>query len=333
MARVIAGEVAAAFGLGEPVAAMTEGARGWGGHNVVYRLDTTDGRLAVKLLTREVDELLRQRFDIEMAAFTGGVRMPRPVPTPKGDPYAEFGDMRVRCHEWVDGVAKVNEKTSVDESRLMGRLIAGLHGMSLGYSPRLDEQVDPPDEPTWAWLADAASRGGASWAATLAEQVTTLDDLSGQARKLRVQQRNKPRIASHRDLNAHNVLFAASGLWLIDWDAAGPIDPAWERANYASLWAARPDGRYDLDAAVAFLDGYQQAGGVVTRDDPDTLEFLLDNVAGWTKKNVMWAITRPSVEQDRNAGYLISALLETPSTIEQRRRLLHAAITRLRPIV
>jgi hypothetical protein len=43
----------------------------------------------------------------------------------------------------------------------------------------------------------------------------------------------------------------------------------------------------------------------------------------------MWAITSPSVEQDRNAGYLIGALLATPSTIEQRRRLLHAAITRL----
>jgi thiamine kinase-like enzyme len=141
-----------------------------------------------------------------------------------------------------------------------------------------------------------------------------------------------PRIASHRDLNAHNVLFAVSGLWLIDWEAAGPTHPKWERANYASLWAARPDGRYDLDAAVAFLDGYQQAGGAVTRDDPDALEFLLDNVAGWTKKNVMWAINRPSAEQDLLAGYLIGALLATPSTIEQRRRLLHAAITRLRAI-
>ena len=73
---VIAEEVAAAFGLGEPVAAMTEAARGWGGHNVVYRLDTTDGRWAVKALLREVDGLIRERFDIEHAAFTGGVRMP-----------------------------------------------------------------------------------------------------------------------------------------------------------------------------------------------------------------------------------------------------------------
>lgn len=67
-------------GLGEPVAAMTETARGWGRHNVVYRLDTTDGRWAVKALLREVDGLIREYFDIELAAFTGGVSMPRPVP-------------------------------------------------------------------------------------------------------------------------------------------------------------------------------------------------------------------------------------------------------------
>jgi Ser/Thr protein kinase RdoA (MazF antagonist) len=328
---VIAEEVAAAFGLGKPVAAMTEAARGWGGHNIVYRLDTTDGRWTIKALLREVDELIRERFDIELAAFTGGVRMPQPVPAVGGSPYAELGGTRLRCHEWVDGVAKVNEETSVDESRRMGRLVAGLHGMSLGYSPRLDERLKPPDEPTWEGLADGASRQGASWAATLTEQVTTLERLSEQARKLGVQQRNMPRIASHRDLNAHNVLFAARGLWLIDWEAAGPIYPGWERANYACQWAARPDGRYDLDAAEAFLDGYQHAGGVVTRDDPDTLAFLLDNVASWTKKNVMWAITRPSAEQDLHAGYLIGALLATPSRVEERRRLLHAAITRLRP--
>jgi Ser/Thr protein kinase RdoA (MazF antagonist) len=311
---------------------MREMARGWGGHNIVYRLDTTDGRWAVKALLREVDELICERFDIELAAFTGGVRMPRPVPELNGSPCAVLGGTRLRCYKWVDGVAKINEETSVGESRLMGRLVAELHGMSLGYSPLLDEQVEPPDEPTWAWLADAASRHGASWARTLAEHMTTLEGLSEQARKLGTQQRNMPRIGSHRDLNAHNVLFADSGLWLIDWDAAGPIYPGWERANYACLWAARPDDRYDLDAVVAFLEGYRDAGGVVTRDDPDTLEFLLDNVAGWTKKNVMWAITTPNAEQDRNAGYLITALLATPSKIEERQRLLRAAINRLRPI-
>jgi hypothetical protein len=43
-------EVVTAFGLGEPVPAMTEAARGCGSYSVVYRLDSTDGRWAVKAL-------------------------------------------------------------------------------------------------------------------------------------------------------------------------------------------------------------------------------------------------------------------------------------------
>jgi hypothetical protein len=44
---------------------------------------------------------------------------------------------------------------------------------------------------------------------------------------------------------------------------------------------------------------------------------------------VRWALNRLTAEQDSYAGYLIDALLNTPATVEERRRLLHAAISRL----
>jgi thiamine kinase-like enzyme len=135
------------------------------------------------------------------------------------------------------------------------------------------------------------------------------------------------RVASHRDLNAHNALFATTGLSLIDWDAAGPTPPPWERANCATLWSAGHGGRYDIDAAIAFLHGYKDAGGEVTADDPDTLDFLLDEVESWTKKNVRWAITTPTAEQDHHVELLIGALLATPATIEERRCVLQTAIS------
>jgi Ser/Thr protein kinase RdoA (MazF antagonist) len=326
---VTADEVAAAFGLGEPIDEMIEAARGWGGHNIVYRLDTTAGRWAIKALRRELDGLLPERFEIELAAFAGGVGMARPVAAVGGGPVAVVAGQQVRCHEWIDGEAKVNEQTTATESRLMGELVGHLHGLSLSWSNHFDDVIPDEDELSWAALATKADRRHSALAPLITEHLVALEALGKQGWLLRQAHRELPRIGSHRDLNAHNVLFSDTGLRLIDWEAAGPIFAPWERACYATLWSARDSGRYDLEAVTAFLRGYRHAGGEIDHDDPDTLDYLVENVASWTKKNVRWALETITPEQDHWARELIEALLATPATIEQRRHLLQEGISRL----
>jgi Ser/Thr protein kinase RdoA (MazF antagonist) len=330
MGVVRAQELAAAFGLGEPIGGVVEAARGWGGHNVVYRLDITVGSWAIKSLRREVDGLLVERFEVEMAAFGGGIAMARPVPASAvGEPVAVVAGQRVRCHQWIDGASKLNEQTSVEESALMGELVAHLHGLSLPWSSRFDDHIPGEDESSWAALAEDAERAQSPLAPFISDNLATLERLADRAVHARQDHRQSPRIGSHRDLNAHNVLFTAGGLRLIDWEAAGPVYPPWERANYATLWSARDHGRYDLEALSAFLRGYRRGGGEIGNDDPDTLGFLVDNVENWTNKNVRWAIQTPTPDQDQSARYLIEALLMTPTTIERRRRHLQDGIARL----
>jgi thiamine kinase-like enzyme len=197
------------------------------------------------------------------------------------------------------------------------------------WSSRFDDHIPGEDEPTWAALAVEAVRAHSPLAPFIDYNLSTLARLADRAVHARRNHRQLPRIGSHRDLNAHNVLFTAGGLRLIDWDAAGPIYMPWERANYATLWSVRDNGRYDLEAVTAFLRGYRRGGGEIGSDDPDTLEFLVDNVENWTKKNVRWAIETPTPDQDQWARYLIEALLATPTTIERRRRHLQDGIARL----
>jgi len=322
-------QLAEEFDLGTPTGALVEAARGWGGQNVVHRLPTDRGTWAIKALHRELDDLTVERFAIEQGAYAGAIPMPRPMPARDGRPTATVDSTLVRCHTWEAGAVKANEETSVAEAGRMGELLAGLHGLSLAWSPRFDVVEAPEDPPDWVALARVGSARGAAWATTASQHLDELDHLSDVARRHRLARRDQPRVGSHRDLNAHNVLFANGSLSLIDWDAAGPVGPAAERASYASVWAARGNGAYDPDAAHAFLAGYRAAGGEVTADDPDTLETLIDDVAGWTEKNVRWAATAPSAEHDRGAALLVPGLLSVPAIIEERQRLLSAVIGRL----
>jgi Ser/Thr protein kinase RdoA (MazF antagonist) len=227
----------------------------------------------------------------------------------------------------VDGRAKDNEATVPSEAAAMGALLAHLHGLGMRWSPRFDDPLEEESgEVTWAALASAGAQRDAPWAAALSQQLARIEDLARTARGLSDEARRSTRVASHRDLNAHNVLFTAAGLSLIDWDAAGPASPAWERASYATLWAARGGGRHDGEAVSAFLRAYLDAGGELSADDADTLAHLVLSVEDWTRKNVRWAVEAPTRRQDEAASSLLAALLATPAVVQERRRLVASAL-------
>src|SRR4051812_30098060 len=79
--------VAAAYGLGTPVAAATVAARGELGR--IWRLETIRGSWAVKELLRFDAETVEQaaRADVvfQEAAIRAGIPMPRPVLAKSGD--------------------------------------------------------------------------------------------------------------------------------------------------------------------------------------------------------------------------------------------------------
>ncbi|HEV2069188.1 MAG TPA: hypothetical protein VGR26_05300, partial [Acidimicrobiales bacterium] len=130
-------------------------------------------------------------------------------------------------------------------------------------------------------------------------------------------------------LNAHNVMFSATGLHLIDWEAAGPAWPRWERASFAVLWGSRVDGAYDDDRVVAFLLGYLDGGGVLDADDPSVLSAAPAALAPWVMENLELAVARPSDRQDELAAALVDALLAMPETAATRQAVLARCLNRV----
>jgi Ser/Thr protein kinase RdoA (MazF antagonist) len=136
-------------------------------------------------------------------------------------------------------------------------------------------------------------------------------------------------VGSHRDLNAHNVLFTRDGPRLIDWDSAGPESAVYERASTATLWAQRHDGLLELDVAAAFLRGYQEGGGTVRALDTAALPRWLTGLSWWTERNVQISLTQPTRKHDELATYLVGALISGVETVKRRQRFLHDVIARL----
>lgn len=310
------------FGLGTLRALPRVAASGWGGHNRMWRLETAAGVIAVKEVRRELPVDTEAPYRIELAAHDAGIPSAKPIPSVDGTCFSVVDGAAIRCHEWVAGKAKANEDTSSAEAQAMGAIVARLHGLRIDAAPTVSASSFGRHH--WLDLAARASVGS-FWASLIRDHIDLISDIE----KIVVAGHDADTVGSHRDLNAHNVLFTEQSLVLIDWDAAGAASVRYERASYATLWAQDRDGGGDLARAVAFLRGYRSAGGPVERDDPAAIPMWLAGVVRWAEQNVRLALTRRSDGQDELATLLVQALIDGPATVVRRQMLLAEAIARI----
>ncbi len=183
------------------------------------------------------------------------------------------------------------------------------------------------DAERWMTLAAAGHRRRAAWANTIAEGIESLVTIAGAPTPIELGADEL--VGSHRDLNAHNVLFSETGLRLVDWDGAGPAWPRWERVDCALRWAERPGGRYDQVVLRAFLRGYLEGGGSLSSDDPAVVSAAPAALVSWVVENLAMAIEAPSQKQDALATALVGALLAMPETVIQRQAVLVRCLSEL----
>lgn len=297
-------------------------ASGWGVRNRVWRLETTAGVFAIKDTVVELlPEDAGEAFRIERLANEGGIPSARPVPSVAGGCFEQLDGRWHRCHRWVDGVAKQNEDTTAADARAMGLVVAGLHALAIPAGPARPANVFGREH----WLNLARSRPHAAWARSIENDIDGID--ASEALGATFDQSET--VGSHRDLNAHNVLFTSNGPALIDWDASDPVATTYERASTATLWAQRHDGGLDIEIASGFSVAISMGGGETDRDDPAALPFWLSGLTWWTERNVQIAIAQASQHHDRLATWLVDALARGIETVQHRQDFLGSVMSQL----
>ncbi len=221
--------LARAFGLGAPLTPAEWMTSGWGGHNQLWRLTTSHGRWAIKEVGRDLSLDPDESLALELAAYAGGIPMPRPIPTTSGTCFAVLDGRRYRCHHWIDGVALASHGHAPATVAAVGGVLARLHGLRLRWSARLTPERPSPGVNRWITLLDSArscdTELGMSLECAL-ESIARLETLTSKVLP------SEEMIGSHRDLHPSNLmrLHHGTALVLVDWDAAGPVVPVQEVA-------------------------------------------------------------------------------------------------------
>jgi Ser/Thr protein kinase RdoA (MazF antagonist) len=122
-------------------------------------------------------------------------------------------------------------------------------------------------------------------------------------------------VVTHSDLVPGNVLVSAGGRpWIVDWDDAGPWNAAEEVAAAVVSWSSSAHGEPAERVALALVEGYRRAGGVLQGQSPTVLAGSLSAVANWLELNLRRSLDLAADQAVRwqAEAAVTSALVELP---------------------
>lgn len=88
-------------------------------------------------------------------------------------------------------------------------------------------------------------------------------------------------VISHRDLDPKNILWQGDKPWIIDWEAAGYVNPYQELLEVLNYWGRGTDGDYDSALCHELLRAYTQFGSLEQVDWTPVFACSYDGMLGW----------------------------------------------------
>jgi hypothetical protein len=316
----IAGEVAAAFGLGAPTGDAETVARGAMGE--VSRLVTELGTWAVKRLfewantsNADTDVVLQE------AARKAGVRLPAPVHSANGKVIESIQGDSYRVYEWIDIPGLPAAPASPDVAREIGRTLGIIHSLRVAADGPVTPWLTayPPAE-RWDQVVAAAEAAKPEWSRLLSDALPAIRGLESVAS---CATQDDP-ILCHNDFGPGNIAVGPdSDIIVLDWEHAGAQDARQELGYVLAGWCIAGDG-VSTDAARELFAGYASTTSVPPPLDVGMFAGVACANLNFTVGQAFSSLFATDDGQKRFANANVTNLLRHPLTVEALQAILDA---------
>ena len=290
----------------------------------LWRLDTTQGTFALKQLNAAImqkpfiHESYRLSEEIAAAMATHGVPAVAALSC-NGDPLQMIENNTVIVYRWIEGETLSAEAVEPERARLIGALLGRMHVLHLQFPalPLPDWEHFRDDD--WDLLTVHAYERDIPWATPVRAVMHRLIEWS-QLSEHAGEKLSHSYVISHRDLGQKNVIWQDEHTpWLIDWEAAGLVNPTMELVSTALDWSGLATGVLREDTFAAMMESYVAAGGVVQDAGIDVLYGVMGIWLNWLVFNMRRSLDESIFdEEERQMG-----IRETPLAIARLRTLAH----------
>ncbi len=266
-------------GLGELLAPPAPVSGGY--LHKMLRVETAQGVFAVKALNPDImmrPEALENMRRGERINSEFGMRNSELNVCASLSGVVEVDGAYFIVYPWVEGAAVFAPEITGEHCRMMGDVLGRIHRAGVRIP---------------GWEPETALRQIFDWALMEDERVPRWDAaaLDGLRRLQAVQ------VISHRDLDPKNVLWQGMQPCIIDWEAAGYVNPWQELIELLNYWAD------DEEKAREMIAAYGQHMALAGADWDAALAAGMDGMLGWLHYNLRRAKgMEGSSPEDRTAG-------------------------------
>lgn len=258
----------------------------------MYQVSTDQGEYAIKLLNHDImkrPEALTNMINSELLSNALSNVIPLvAAKTFHGRNIIEMDDSFFVVFDWLDGKSIFAPDISEYHCEQIGRVLGRIHATQVKIDAMV-ESHDIREEYKWNLFMEKAKTCNSEVISVLQENIADImrwdrDVVTG------LHEASQNQVISHRDLDPKNVMWKNDAPYIIDWEAAGYVNPFQELIEVLNYWISDETGKYDKAKFDALMQAYTENNNIYNVNWDVILSCSFDGMLGWLEYNLKRAL-------------------------------------------
>lgn len=261
----------------------------------LYRVSTSGGLFAIKVLNPEImkrpDALSNTIYSEKVAKAFDGL-IPAVVSLEiDGKQVHKLGEEYYMVFPWTDGASVFSKDITPHHCEAIGSILGKMHQRNIkveGIVPEKDS-FELFDWEVYLRQINELICSDKEWIAEYKKSVIDIKRWNEAARESKAYL-SKLTIISHRDLDPKNVMWRDDKPYIIDWEAAGYVNPYQEFLEVINYWADDGAGKPVKEKYDALLNAYRRYMDISAVKWDEVFHGSYIGMLGWLEYNVKRAL-------------------------------------------
>ena len=252
--------------------------------NKMFAVQTTQNKYAVKAINPQImlrPEAMQNYINSERIANITAKSIPAvPAKIFNGKSMQEIDGQFYLVFDWIDGKSLKQNEIEIEQCEKIGAILANIHKADFSELGLVDDYSSEEKLTDWNFYLQKGDKGKAIWAGLLRENIDNLYDwnnkLIASAKLLATNT-----VISHGDLDPKNIMWNNDNPFIIDWEAAGFINPMHDLLETAIYWSKDEAENIDKAKFMAFINAYKNKYDTLKADWKAVLKKGFSGKLGW----------------------------------------------------